>query len=62
MAKKSFKIEVVETKWLKDLTKKVWKSSKSTSGYWLTRFVFLRFLGLMYFVAFISLATQWGNY
>jgi len=58
MAKKSFKIEVVETKWLKDLTKKIWKSSKSTSGYWLTRFVFLRFLGLMYFVAFISLATQ----
>ncbi|HWZ87362.1 MAG TPA: hypothetical protein VNW92_00895, partial [Polyangiaceae bacterium] len=27
--------------------------------YQLTRFVFLRFLGLIYFVAFLSLARQW---
>jgi len=28
------------------------------SGYWLTRFVFLRFLGLIYFVAFLVLVDQ----
>ena len=31
---------------------------KSKSEYWLTRFVFLRLLGLIYFVAFLSLAHQ----
>jgi len=38
--------------------KYIWKSSKATSGYWLTRFVFLRLLGFIYFFAFLSLATQ----
>lgn len=32
--------------------------SKVTSGYWLTRFVFLRLLGFIYFFAFLSLALQ----
>jgi hypothetical protein len=38
--------------------KYILEQSKSTSGYWLTRFVLLRFLGLIYLFAFISLATQ----
>ena len=29
-------------------------------SYWLTRLVFLRSLGLIYFVAFLSLSQQWG--
>ncbi|MEK6949614.1 MAG: lipase maturation factor family protein, partial [Nanoarchaeota archaeon] len=32
--------------------------SKATSGYWLTRFVFLRLLGLIYLFAFLSLILQ----
>ena len=43
---------------LKKLAKYTWESSKATKGYWLTRFVFLRLLGLIYLFAFISLATQ----
>ena len=31
----------------------------SPARYQLTRFVFLRFLGLIYFVAFLALALQW---
>jgi len=34
------------------------EKSKATSGYWLTRFVFLRLLGFIYFFAFLSLALQ----
>ena len=33
-------------------------SSHPTSTYWLTRFVFLRLLGFVYFAAFLSLAVQ----
>jgi len=33
-------------------------SKKSDSEYWLTRFIILRFLGFVYFIAFLSLATQ----
>jgi len=43
---------------LEKLGKYIWASSKTTKGYWLTRFVFLRLLGFIYLVAFISLATQ----
>ena len=34
------------------------KRKKEKSEYWLTRFVLLRFLGFVYFFAFLSLATQ----
>jgi len=40
------------------LAKYVWSKSKATSGYWLTRFVFLRLLGIIYFFAFLSLVNQ----
>lgn len=43
---------------LEKLGRYIWESSKSTKGYWLTRFVFLRLLGFIYLIAFISLATQ----
>ena len=43
---------------LEKLGKHIWESSKSTKGYWLTRFVFLRLLGFIYLFAFISLAAQ----
>ena len=43
---------------LEKLGKHIRESSKSTHGYWLTRFVFLRLLGFIYLFAFISLATQ----
>lgn len=33
-------------------------NSDSRYSYWLTRFVILRMLGLLYFVAFVSLARQ----
>ena len=36
----------------------VWSHSSSTHEYWLTRFLFLRLLGLVYFFAFLSLAIQ----
>ena len=36
----------------------VWTKSTSKSDYWLTRFVFLRLVGIVYFVAFLSLAQQ----
>ena len=32
--------------------------SKEKSEYWVTRFVFLRLLGFIYFIAFLSLAHQ----
>ena len=43
---------------LEKIFKTLWERSKLTSGYWLTRFVFLRLLGFIYLFAFISLATQ----
>jgi hypothetical protein len=43
---------------LEKIGKHIWESSKSTKGYWLTRFVFLRLLGFIYLIAFISLAIQ----
>jgi len=43
---------------IKKLLKQLWKNSQSTSDYWLTRFVFLRFLGFIYFFAFLSLVRQ----
>jgi len=43
---------------LEKLGKYIWERSKATKGYWLTRFVFLRLLGFIYLIAFISLATQ----
>lgn len=43
---------------LEKIAKKIWERSKATSGYWLTRFVFLRFLGFIYFIAFLSLIFQ----
>jgi len=43
---------------LEKLGRYIWESSKATKGYWLTRFVFLRLLGFIYLIAFISLATQ----
>jgi hypothetical protein len=42
----------------KSIPNYVWSNAKSTKGYWLTRFVFLRLLGLIYLVAFLSLAFQ----
>lgn len=36
----------------------IWKRLTSVDDYWLTRFVLLRFLGFVYFFAFVSLATQ----
>jgi hypothetical protein len=33
-------------------------SGNSPHSYWLTRFIILRMLGLVYFVAFLSLAQQ----
>ncbi len=43
---------------LSKLANHIWESSKSTKGYWLTRFVFLRLLGFIYLFAFISLVAQ----
>jgi len=43
---------------IEKIAKYMWVSSKSTTGYWLTRFVFLRLLGVIYFFAFLSLALQ----
>ena len=36
----------------------IWARLTSVNDYWLTRFVLLRFLGFVYFFAFLSLATQ----
>jgi len=43
---------------LEKIAKYMWEQSKATKGYWLTRFVFLRLLGFIYFFAFLSLALQ----
>jgi len=43
---------------LEKIARYMWESSKATKGYWLTRFVFMRLLGFIYFFAFLSLATQ----
>jgi len=40
------------------IAKYMWEKSKATSGYWLTRFVFMRLMGFIYFFAFLSLALQ----
>ena len=40
------------------LAKRFWLSATSTSDYWLTRFVFLRILGIVYIFGFLSLAHQ----
>ena len=34
------------------------KSKNTESSYWLTRFIILRFIGIVYFIAFLSLALQ----
>ncbi len=44
-------------KLLKHIGNYFWKPKKD-SNYWLTRFVFLRLLGIVYFFAFLSLANQ----
>jgi len=36
----------------------IWEKSKATKGYWLTRFVFLRLLGIIYVAAFLALVFQ----
>lgn len=41
-------------RWLKDLWRKTW----DTKSYWLTRFVLLRLLGLVYVIAFLILVNQ----
>jgi len=48
----------IEIELLKDAAKKLWERSKKTDDYWLTRFVFLRFLGLMYLIGFLVAANQ----
>lgn len=43
---------------LKSVAAGFWHSATSTSDYWLTRFVFLRILGMVYLFGFLSLAHQ----
>jgi len=40
------------------ISKNISKKPKQKPQYWLTRFVFLRFLGFIYLIAFLSLANQ----
>jgi len=43
---------------VQSIGKFIWKRSIVKSNYWLTRFLFLRLLGFVYFFAFLSLALQ----
>lgn len=40
------------------LFKFIWKKSAETKGYWLTRFVFLRLVGLIYLMGFLTVVFQ----
>ena len=43
---------------LNSLFRYIWKRSAETKGYWLTRYVFLRLMGLMYLFAYLTLVFQ----
>ena len=44
--------------WLRSALERLRSGPAAPSGYWLTRFLILRLLGLVYLVAFVSLALQ----